>query len=56
MTTMTTAMQDAIEVAPEGTSGLVIEPWCPGEVYGVAADWSQASAPVYFLGAHPGEG
>ncbi len=38
--------------APDGTSGLVCEPWTPGEVYGVAADWAQAAAPVYTYGPH----
>lgn len=32
---------------PVGTYGLTVEPWSRGEVYGVAANWSQASAPVY---------
>lgn len=41
---------NAIEQAPNGASGLVIEPWTPGEIYGVAADWAQASASVYFYG------
>jgi hypothetical protein len=43
-------MQAAIDAAPADTSGLVIEPWAPGEVYGVAADWAQASCPVFFYG------
>lgn len=47
---ITSAMRAAIDSAPEGTSGLVIEPWSPAEVYGVAADWSQASATVYRYG------
>jgi len=37
----------AIEAAPGGTWGLVIEPWTPGEVYGVAAIWGEAAAMVY---------
>lgn len=53
---MTTVMTEAIESAPAGTSGLVIEPWTPGEVYGVAANWADAASPVYFLGSHPGDG
>jgi len=32
---------------PAGTSGLACEPWTPGEIYAVAANWSEASAPVY---------
>ena len=43
-------IQDAIDSAPPGTSGLVVAPWSPSEVYGVAANWLQASAPVYTLG------
>lgn len=46
----TKAMRLAIETAPEGTTGLVCEPWTPGEVYGVAADWAQASATIFFYG------
>lgn len=46
---ITRDMQRAIDAAPAGTNGLLIEPWTPGEVYGVAADWAQAAAPVYFL-------
>ena len=48
---MTQYMRDAVDSAPEGTSGLVIAPWSQREVHGVAADWSQASSPVYFFGA-----
>jgi hypothetical protein len=44
---MSQYIQDAIDTAPTGTSGLVVAPWDASEVYGVAADWSQASAPVY---------
>jgi len=40
----------AITDAPEGTSGLVIEPWSRGEVYGVAADWTQAASSVWCYG------
>lgn len=50
MTTINSTMQAAIESAPVGTTGLVIEPWSIGETYGVAANWAQASAPVYFYG------
>ncbi len=32
---------------PAGMSGLAIEPWTPGEVYAVAADWAQAAATVW---------
>jgi hypothetical protein len=35
---------------PAGTSGLAVEPWAAGEIYAVAANWSQASAPVYCYG------
>ena len=50
MTTLTDTMQRAIDDAPAGTSGLAIEPWTPGETYGVAANWAEAAAPVYFRG------
>ena len=44
-------MSKAIEVTcPAGTSGLAVEPWSKGEVYAVAANWAQASAPVYTYG------
>lgn len=43
-------IQQAINDAPEDTSGLVVVPWNPAEVYGVAANWSQASAQVYIYG------
>lgn len=35
---------------PAGTSGLAVEPWSKGEIYAVAADWSQAGSPVYTYG------
>lgn len=35
---------------PAGTTGLVCEPWTPGEIYGVAANWAQASAPIFVYG------
>lgn len=35
---------------PAGTYGLAVEPWSKGEIYAVAADWAQASAPVYSYG------
>lgn len=47
---MNRTMQVAVDAAPAGTSGLVAEPWSVGETYGVAADWSQARAPVYAYG------
>ena len=34
---------------PTGTTGLAVEPWARGEIYAVAADWRQASAPVLRL-------
>lgn len=37
-------------VAPFGMQALAVEPWCPGEVYAVAAHWSQATSPVYVYG------
>lgn len=37
-------------VAPAGMSGIACEPWTPGEVYAVAADWAQASSPVLVYG------
>lgn len=51
MTTISETMRAAIDSAPVGTTGLVIEPWSIGETYGVAANWAQASAPVYFFGS-----
>lgn len=35
---------------PAGTSGLAVEPWSKGEIYAVAADWAQASAPILVYG------
>ena len=35
---------------PAGMTGLMVEPWTPGEVYAVAAKWAQASSPVYTWG------
>jgi hypothetical protein len=35
---------------PTGMSGLAVEPWSKGEIYAVAANWAQASAPVYVYG------
>ena len=46
-----TYIQIATDTMPEGTTGLAIAPWSPDEVYAVAADWSQASAPVYTYGS-----
>jgi hypothetical protein len=37
--------------APAGTRGIMVEPWCPGEIYAVAANWSQASSPVMVYGS-----
>ena len=36
--------------APAGMSGLVVEPWSEGEVYGVAADWGEAACTVLVYG------
>jgi len=36
--------------APDGTSGLAVEPWLKGEIYAVAADWSQAAGQVWSYG------
>jgi hypothetical protein len=47
---LTPKLNAAIHAAPAGTSGLVCAPWTPGEVYGVAAKWAEASAPVYSYG------
>ena len=44
---MNSYLQDAIDTAPHGTTGLVVAPWDKAEVYGVAADWPQASGPVW---------
>lgn len=32
---------------PIGTTGLAVEPWSRGEIYAVAANWAQATYPVY---------
>lgn len=47
---MNSYLQAAIDAAPAGTSGLVVAPWDESEVYGVAANWAQASAPIYHYG------
>jgi hypothetical protein len=31
---------------PSGLTGLAVEPWSPGEIYAVAADWRRADAPI----------
>ena len=36
--------------APPGMTGLAVEPWTRGEIYAVAADWSQAGSPVMVYG------
>ena len=36
---------------PDGTTALAVAPWSPDELYAVAADWAQASSPVYSYGA-----
>ena len=36
--------------APIGMAGLACEPWSKGEIYAVAADWSQAGSPVMVYG------
>lgn len=43
-------MMEAMEAAPRGTSGLCVVPWCVYDVYGVAANWANAAAPVYTWG------
>ncbi len=43
-----TAINDL--TTPAGTYGLAIEPWSIGEIYAVAANWAEASAPVYTYG------
>jgi hypothetical protein len=48
--TTSKAIETAIECAPRGTYGLLCEPWTPGEVYGVAANWAQASCTVLTYG------
>ncbi len=35
--------------APDGMSGLMVEPWAKGDIYAVAANWAQASSPVMVL-------
>jgi hypothetical protein len=47
---MTKYIREAIDARPPGTSGYVIAPWAPDEVYGVAANWAESSAPVYTHG------
>ena len=32
---------------PNGTEALVVSPWHPQEVYGVAARWGDASSPIF---------
>ena len=43
-------INQAIEAAPCGMGGLVIEPWSKGDVYGVAANWADASCPIWSYG------
>ena len=45
-------LDEVIDTAPAGTSGLAGTPWAPDEIFAVAADWGQASAPVW---AHNGD-
>ena len=47
---MKTAQTANEVVAPRGMSGLACEPWTPGEIYAVAADWAQAASPVLVYG------
>lgn len=35
---------------PTGTRGLACSPWSAQEIYAVAANWAQASAPIYYWG------
>ena len=45
------ATKSASEIAaPQGMTGIACEPWTPGEIYAVAADWGQASCPVMVWG------
>lgn len=37
-------------IAPDGLYGLAVEPWTPGEIYAVAADWGNASCAVLAYG------
>ena len=43
----------SIEV-PAGMTGLAVEPWSKGEIYAVAADWSQAICAVLSYGEDGG--
>ncbi|MCC7241294.1 MAG: hypothetical protein IT180_05170 [Acidobacteria bacterium] len=43
-------MTSATITCPGGLTGLAVEPWTPGEIYAVAANWTQASAPVLAYG------
>lgn len=47
---MTTKRTASEIVAPQGMRGIAVEPWTPGEIYAVAANWSQAACPVYYWG------
>jgi hypothetical protein len=45
-----TKQQQIDLTAPAGTSGMAVAPWDPSEIYAVAANWAQASAPVWTYG------
>lgn len=43
-----------IPLCPAGTYGLLVETWSKGDVYAVAADWTQAGSPIYVYRNLPG--
>ena len=45
---MATKLNDV--TAPAGMYGLACEPWTPGEIYAVAANWVEASCPIRVYG------
>ena len=47
---MTRTLKQALESTPRGTTGLIVEPWSQGEIYGVAANWANASNTVWTYG------
>lgn len=49
-TTRKAALNAAIASRPAGTSAMVVAPWAADEVYGVAARWADAAAPVWTYG------
>lgn len=53
MNTTTTSnrhVHAALDCRPDGTTALAVAPWARDEVYGVAARWADAAAPVWVYG------